>query len=179
MVSLTQWSPVGSRLVYFTTEFKAMAVPTEGGTRAPQALTDTTEFMGMQMISPDGRWLASVMGDLPNIQIFAQSLTGPAARWQISTAPAFNPRWTKGGRELIYEGMDGRLMSTSIDIENGFHAGTPVFLFQLPRSSPALDVTSWTCDDAGARFFVLTAQRSRTPGVIDVVTNFHGLVSRK
>ncbi len=177
--NLTQWTSVDSRLVFFSSRFKSMFVPAEGAVRIPAALVDSTQFMAQQQISPDGRWLAFVRGNLPNVHVYVQSLVGPPGRWQISTTPAQMPRWTRGGREIVYEGWDGRLMAVECDTKDGFHPGTPHALFTLPARSPQVDVTSWTCDADGERFYLTDPEVAQSTGTIEVVTDFNALVSRR
>jgi hypothetical protein len=141
--SLTQWSPAGSRLIFWSGTARPFFAPTEGSDRSPRALVDSTQVMAQPRVSPDGRWIAGVMGSNPNWHIFVQSLNGPPGRWQITSTPGIWPRWTRGGKGLVYEGTDGRLMTVDIETRDGFHAGTPRPLFQLPVRSFAPDVCSW------------------------------------
>jgi hypothetical protein len=89
------------------------------------------------------------------------------------------PRWTRGGRELVFESWDGQLMAVDIDTRNGFHAGTPHVLFPLPTRAFAIDVSSWTCDANGERFFLVVPPRVAAAGSIEVVTGFRSLVTRR
>jgi len=176
---LTQWAAAGSRLVYFTLAGKTCAVPTEGAVRAPVVIGDTLRGSTQAAISPDGRWVAFAAGTVPTVNIYVQSLAGPPGRWQISTASAFRPRWTKGGRELVFEGWDGRIMAADIDATNGFHAGSPKPLFTLPTRSFSIDLFSWSCDASGEHFWVVVPPRSAESSVVEVVTDFQSLVSRR
>ena len=71
-------------------------------------------------VSPDGRWLAGGMNAGSINQVFVQSLTGTPGRWQITSQGGGFPRWVRGGRELVYEGPDGQMMSVEIDTRSGF-----------------------------------------------------------
>jgi len=178
-LNLTQWSANGSRLVYWTGRAKAYDIALDVPTRAPRALVDSTLAFIQSVISPDGRWVVGVIGRAPEWQIFVQSLTGPPGRWQISRTPGVWPRWAKGGREILYEGVDGQLMSVDVDGQGSFRAGTPVPLFKLPAGSFSGAATSWGCDEAGEQFFIFTPPPQRASGVIEVVSRFESLVSRK
>jgi len=177
---LAQWAAAGSRLVYYDLFQRGLfAAPTEGSDRAPTKLNQPQQLAVQAQISPDGRWLALVTGERSNPQVFVQSLTGAPGRWQISVKTGIMPRWTRGGRELIYEELGGRLMAVDIDTKTGFQVGTPHLLFNLPMSAFGINGTSWGVDAAGEKFALVTPPRVTSNGTIEVVTDFKSLVSRK
>jgi len=177
--SLSQWAAAGSRLAFFTGNFSSYAVPTEGADRIARALGDSTENFGHPKISPDGRWMSFTMGLVPNVHVYVQSLVGPPGRWQISTTAGFQAHWVKNGRELVYEGFDGRLFAVPIEAGESFRAGTPRPLFELPSRSSDVDQLPWTCDANGETFYLLTPLRAAESGIVEVVTDFASLVRRK
>jgi Tol biopolymer transport system component len=180
---LTQWSAAGSRLVFFTGDFLGRSVAADGPDRSVRAVGDSLAVAGQQQISPDGRWLAFATGtSTRDVNVYVTSLTGPAGRWQISTSPAIEPHWTRGGRELVFEGFDGRIMAVEIDTQSAFHAGKPQPLFSLPASSPDPTSTLWGVDSSGERFFLMFPNArplSTAAAAIEVITDFRSLVSRK
>jgi Tol biopolymer transport system component len=177
--SLTAWIFDRSRLLYSTPDFRAFEVAVEGPAPNASPLIDSVQFRGHNQMSPDGRWLAFVQGAAPNIHVFVQTLEGTAGRWQISTAPAIRPRWVRGGRGLVFEGLDGRLMEVDIDTSAGFRPGTPRPLFTLPVAAAGPELFTWSCDSAGERFFVLVPPTARTTGIVEVVSDFASLVNRR
>ena len=179
--SLTNWSKSGSRLLYSTGTLKGGAISMDDPTHARHPIGDTTAFMAQPQMSPDGRWLAFASGtSASDVQVYVVSLEGPPGRWQISSTPAFAPRWTRGGRELVFEGQDQRLMAVAIDTRTGFHAGMPQPLFSLPAPSPDIDLATWDVSEDGNRFFLLFPNsRIQATPTIEVVTDFQSLVSRK
>jgi hypothetical protein len=133
--------------------------------------------MAHTTVSPDGRWAAYASNEGGgNPQIYVQSLTGVPGRWQISTQIGIWPRWTQGGRELVYE-TGTELVAVEIDTRDGFHPGTPRALFALPVPGDAY-TRYWATED-GRRFFLLTAPRVQQTSVIEVVTDFASLVNRR
>jgi len=177
---LAQWAAAGSRLVYYDLfQRELWAAPTEGSNRAPTQLNEPHQVAGQAQISPDGRWLAFVTGDRSNPQVFVQSLTGAPGRWQISVKSGFMPRWTRAGRELVYEEFGSRLMGVDIDTKTGFHAGTPHLLFNLPMPAFGANGMSWGVDAAGEKFVLVTPPPVPSTGSIEVVTDFKSFVSRK
>jgi len=177
--SLTHWTPSGSRLVFNSGAFFGFSAAADGPDRALHALADSTQRMAHARISPDGRFVAFAFGTLPEVHVYVMSLQGAPGKWQISTTPGIRPIWTRAGHEIVYEGLDGRLMSVDVDLTGGFRAGMPQPLFALPVRSPAVDIASWTCDENGERFFLVVGPAMQGSGVIEVVTDFHSLVSRK
>ena len=88
-------------------------------------------------------------GQAPNFQVYVRSLAGPPGRWQISTTGGLAPRWTKGGREIVYAMLDGRLMAVDIDTSAGFHPGTPRYLFTVPSRLSSIGTFAWDVDATG------------------------------
>jgi Tol biopolymer transport system component len=163
-----------------TGDGQAKFLETEGNAHETRPLLESTQFLTNPKISPDGRWVAVTTGAPPGLYVYVQSLQGPPGRWQISTAPGRKSTWTKEGREIVYEGMDGRLMAVDIDTREGFHAGTPRPLFQLPLANLNREVGTWSCDASGERFVLITPERNRSAvRTIEVVTDFQSLVSGK
>ena len=181
--TLYQWASAGSRLLFASPQFKGFVVASDGAARHPIPLPDSTLFLAQQQISPDGRWLLYATGTNNDVNVYVQSLEGPPGRWQISNQFAVWPRWTKDGREIVYEGnyegSSGVLMAVDIDTRNGFHAGTPHKLFGLPAASSRPDQAAWSCDAAGETFYVVVPPRAQRSGNIEVMTAFNELVSRK
>jgi Tol biopolymer transport system component len=179
-VFLSQWAAAGSRFVAYPLRAGTLVAPSEGGDRAFRPILDSTFSFIHARISPDGRWVAGTLGGLPDVHVYVQSLEGPPGRWQISSAPGRRPTWTKGGSELVYEGMDGRLMAVDIDTRTGFHAGTPKALFSLPVRSFSRTVGSWACDERGERFLLITPDRKKSSDrSLEVVTDFASIVNRR
>jgi Tol biopolymer transport system component len=179
-LALAQWDAAGQQLHYFTTRGRLYAVAAAGPDRAPRALSDSTQEVAQQQVSPDGRWMAYTMGAQPNLHVYVESLSGTPGRWQISSSQAIQPVWARGGRELIFEGWDGRLMVVDVDTREGFHAGTPRPLFTLPVRTSGIDLKPWTTDAAGEKFYLLTTPAgSRGTGIVEVVTDFASLVQRR
>jgi Tol biopolymer transport system component len=81
--------------------------------------------------SPDGKWVAYVSNDSGRQQIYICAFADPGDHQQVSTAGGSNPRWTRGGKELVYRGGDGRLMAVSVtdtgSAKLGIGQTTPLF----------------------------------------------------
>ena len=174
---VTQWAPDGSALLFTSSDFHLLEIPIGSG--APHPIGDSTSFAALCRLSPDGRWAAYTQGNLPNIHVFVEGVAGATGRWQISTSPGFRPFWVRGGRGIVFEGLDGRLMEVDIDTRDGFHPGMPRPLFALPLPSTGAELSSWTCDAAGEHFYLLTPNSKSATGIVEVVTDFPALVRRR
>jgi hypothetical protein len=89
------------------------------------------------------------------------------------------PEWTRGGRELLFETLDGRLMAVGIETTSGFRAGIPAELFHLPMGSPGVGATSWAVSADGERLYVLVPPRNTAVAKLEVLTDFARLVGHK
>ncbi|HEU4724554.1 MAG TPA: protein kinase [Candidatus Eisenbacteria bacterium] len=176
---LWQWAAAGSQAIMGTINGEMFTSPTDGSAREWRRLVDASLTGGHAQISPDGRWLAYAFGTARDVQVYVQSLTGTPGRWQISNSLAMFPRWTKGGREIVFEGLDGRLMAVDIDTAAGFRPGTPRALFLLPMRSSAFAAASWSVDASGEKFALVVPPPQSATSSIEIVTDFQTLVTRK
>ena len=99
-----------------------------------------------------------------------QAFPGPGGKTQISPDGGTEPRWAKGGRELLYR--NGRQMM-SVDIEDGseLRASAPTMLFagEFLRNQRYhdYDVTS-----DGERFIMIAPAPDAQKAHIEVVLNW-------
>jgi eukaryotic-like serine/threonine-protein kinase len=77
--------------------------------------------------SPDGQWLAYASNESGSFEVYVRPFPGPVGQWQISTAGGQYPLWSRDGRELVYETLDGRVMAVSYSAKHGS------FTFDKPR----------------------------------------------
>jgi Tol biopolymer transport system component/tRNA A-37 threonylcarbamoyl transferase component Bud32 len=70
------------------------------GTEQPFATSEADERS--PVLSPDGRWLAYVSDESGRREVYVRPFPTGAGRWQISSEGGIEPRWSKGGREIIY-----------------------------------------------------------------------------
>src|SRR5262249_5279337 len=119
------WSRDGRFLLYSSSKSPALVnqdlwvLPLEGN-RTPFPFLQTRFDEGFGFFSPDGRWVSyrsNETGD-PEIYLrpFIASPTSPAGtgKWIVSNGGAQNlSRWRDDGKELIYENLQGALMSVS------------------------------------------------------------------
>ncbi len=83
-------------------------------------------------IAPNGRFVAYNSDESGHPEVYVRPFPNLSARrWQLSTAGGAQPRWTRGGRELLYRDGQGRVMSVTVrgDSIDGFDHSKPVSLF--------------------------------------------------
>ena len=112
-----------------------------------------TPFMEINPeISPDGRWLLYQTNESGRGEVYVQSLLDDGGKWQISTDGGTRPKWTREGREIVFQARDRTLMAVEVRLEPAFSPGVPTLLFH-PRTREIFgrqyDVTS-----DGNRFLV-------------------------
>jgi eukaryotic-like serine/threonine-protein kinase len=104
--------------------------------------------------SPDSRWVAYQVFTSGAPTIYVSPVGGSGAKWQVSTAGGYNPRWRGDGKELYYiTPRDLTIMAANVEGSGSeFHVGavTPLFATHA-ASNPnySYDVTS-----DGQRFLI-------------------------
>jgi Tol biopolymer transport system component len=138
--TLSDWSPDGRYLVYISNG-DVFAQPLSAdlaagkicrglsvgadvicggvtGTGKPLQITSTPSAENDARISTDGRWIAYVSNERGRNEIYIQSFPqGGGVRLQVSKEGGIQPRWTDGGRRLMYfepTTPGGRYLSVSI-----------------------------------------------------------------
>lgn len=121
--------------------------------------------------SPDARWLAYSSNESGRAEVYVQSLVDDGGKWQISTDGGIYPEWTRGGNEIVYQGIDNKLVAVDVRLRPAFEAGTPKLLFD-PRLRTTLQGRPWDVTADGERFLVNRALEA--PGVepITLVQNW-------
>ncbi len=129
-----EWSPDGHWLLVNLTSEKTgddiwilpMDRPTEARPLITTAADDETP-----RFSPDGKWLAYASSGAGRRDIYVQDFPEGKHRWQVSTTGGFEPFWSAGGREILYQAPGGSVMSAQIHAANGLLRDAPHELFQL------------------------------------------------
>jgi len=87
------------------------------------------------------------------MEIYVQSLGADGGKWQISTDGGIFPSWTRGGREIVFQGRDNKLLAAEVRLEPSFSAGVPRPLFD-PLIDSASPARMWDVSPDGERFLV-------------------------
>jgi serine/threonine-protein kinase len=120
--------------------------------------------------SPDGRWLAYDSDESGRREVYLQSFPDLGRlRRQISTSGGAEPRWTRGGRELVYRSGDS-VFAVGVVPATG-ETGRPGFLFA--GSYPAeLFTGNYDVEPDGRRFLMIKVPPESAPRRIDLVLNW-------
>jgi serine/threonine-protein kinase len=153
------YSPDGRFLVLseesLETGFDLWIVNLEDLNRAPLLATPFDERSAR--LSPDGRTLAYASNESGRFEIYATSFPEPGARLQVSVTGGEHPRWTRGGREIVFFSGE-EIMAVGIETAAGLEAGEPRKLFPFRPLLPQLEGAYRSYYDAssdGERFLLV------------------------
>jgi serine/threonine protein kinase/Tol biopolymer transport system component len=185
--AVTEWSPDPSLLLYqVLTEshpwWTEWALPLSGD-RKPVPILQSETREGRKYaghLSPDGHWSAYVSFETGTPEIYIERFMAHTGKIQISHGGGTHPRWTRGGRELVYWSAPGQGGVASVDIDltpSGVRAGMPRPLISTPilnmiDGRPHYDVTR-----DGQRFLLRQPVGSGPP-TITVIFNWPDKLKR-
>jgi Tol biopolymer transport system component len=176
------WSRDGRFLVYYQSGGKTRGdlwlLPMTGERKPTPYLA--TEFEEREArFSPDGRWMAYLSDETGRQEVYVQPIPVSGAKWQISTAGGFQPRWRADGKELFFLGADRKLMAVVVRAGSSFDAGVPAALFETRIPAP-LPTTPQLYDPApdGQRFLMITSHAETTGTPLTVAVNWLAGVKR-
>lgn len=139
---------------------------------SPLIATQLTEYS--PVASRDGKWIAWVSNETGRFEVYAASLTNPAAgKWPISTAGGNNPRWSHRGDEIFYLDDRSNLVAVRVRTSPTFAIESARVLFnasdftQLAVSRRNYDVAA---DDQ--RFLMVQRAGGARSGQLVVVENW-------
>ena len=148
------------------------------GSDAPRAVAVNGNGRGAPVISPDGRWIAyTERATAGASDVYVQSMKG-AARRQLSSGGGGQPRWTKGGRELVYRNGDAMLASP-FDPATG-EPGISVELFRRPSAGQVYGgrTAGFDVSPDGQRFFLAIPQQQERASTVRLVLNWRRELER-
>ena len=98
------------------------------GSTPPRPLTASGVAERSAAFSPTGQWIAyeELTHGQPNVYLVAAD--GSGGRRQISVEGGEQPRWTRGGREVVYR-RGSAMMAVAVNPATG-EAGKPILLFR-------------------------------------------------
>jgi WD40 repeat protein len=125
-------------------------------------------------LSPDGRWYVyeESEGTLA-AEVYVRAADGNGGRRQISAEGGTQPRWTKGGREIVYRRGEA-MIATPFDPAKG-EAGLPVTLFrkpEIPSAGGGFRTRGYDVLPDGSRFLMISPVFRPRAGEVVVITNW-------
>jgi serine/threonine-protein kinase len=130
------WHPSGRFLIYVettpATSLDLMLLPVDGDETSgwkfgkPEPFVNTPADETAPAFSPDGRWVAYQSNESGRAEVYVRPFPGPGGYWQVSTGGGRAPVWSSTQHELLYVGVDNRIMSALYSVKNdSFVAETP------------------------------------------------------
>ena len=113
------WSRDGRFIVYSVLSAKTATdlwvLPQDGSTKA-FVFKQTPSDEGGAKFSPDGHWMTYQSNETGRIEIYVERFPGPSRSTVVSTSGGTAPAWRDDGREIIYKGLDDRVMAVPISL---------------------------------------------------------------
>ncbi|MGD8278957.1 MAG: protein kinase [Gemmatimonadota bacterium] len=169
----------GSRLLFESntlpeSTIKSVAMDGSGGIETVQAPAEGD--LSSPQVSPDGRLLAFTSEQSGREEVYVARWPGMSNRQTVSLDGGTEPRWTKGGRELVFR-HGTAFLALTLDPESA-ELGTPRVLFNAPIVDTQLSNTSYDVTADGERFIMATRPTDRAPRRVMVITRFFELLKR-
>ena len=149
--------------------YQIWSVPMDGSAAGAPLLTSESGDIGDPTLAPNGRWLAYTSTESSSSEIYVTAYPEVArGRRQVSAGGGDEPRWTRGGRELVYR-SGRRMMAVAVDPATA-ELGSPTVLF----TGDYMDSNEWSYDVTpdGERFLMLRRPPGTEPRQVVVVTNW-------
>jgi eukaryotic-like serine/threonine-protein kinase len=175
----TDWSPDGRYVLYQGTStrgYGVFAVPASGG--QPIEISDGPFGDSGAEISPDGKWVAFNSHSTPNrSDVYVQSFPKGDRRYQISSNGGTNPKWSKGGQEVVFlSDDDTQLLSARLKGTANLSLENPKVVMNLRLwTGPPRPLTHYDVVSTGDRFVVDVMVRPPTRAPLRIL--FGGLGS--
>lgn len=179
----------GSRLLFESNtlpESSIRSVTLDGSGSVETIHAPAAGALASPQLSPDGRLLAFTSQQSGREEVYVASWPGMENRQTVSLDGGTEPRWTKGGRELVFR-HGTAFLALTVDPESS-ELGTPRVLFNAPMvgseaslPSTVYDQPSRTTYDVtadGERFIMATRPPERTPRRVMVITNFFEVLTQ-
>jgi serine/threonine-protein kinase len=168
----TSISPDGTVLAFSESDPDSdiWLLPLDGGSE-PTAFLSTPYNEGEAAFSPDGRWIAYSSDESGRSEIYVQAYPNPeGGRIHVSTEGGVEPRWTRGGAELVYRHRN-RMLAAAIDPRSG-EPGSPQVLFEGTYAWAGGNSHSYDVTPDGSRFLMAKTPPESAPRQAYVVLNW-------
>ena len=166
MLAYGQLTPGGDRA--------AWTLPLVGGGPPVRMLPPGIRAGGARF-SPDGRYLAFLSSESGTSEAYVAPYPGPGERVRLSTGGASALCWPRGSNEILYDSVDGKVVSVPMRTAPQLQLGTPRALFTLNSdgSWPDFDVTP-----DGQRILAVVPRVDASQLPLTIVVNWPQAVGR-
>ncbi len=104
-------------------------LPLAGG--KPSPLLDSRFDETDLRFSPDGRSIAFVSDESGRYEVYVAPFPFTGAKTRVSAGGAYQPRWSRDGRELFYQSFDRHLVAVPVRAAATLELGSPAPLFSF------------------------------------------------
>ena len=164
----TSWSADG-RFVAFVAQYPEtdadIWIAPLAGDRRPWAYLATSAQESGGAFSPDGRWLAYASTESGRSEVYVRSFPRPGPKRQVSFDGGMQPKWTRGGREIVYRslGPAPKMMAVPVELGAVLRAGTPRPLFADAYRNWVAEMPGYDVSRDGERFLMIEEPPSAAP----------------
>jgi serine/threonine protein kinase len=183
-----EWTPDGRALLYLQMNPEnrtSLWIASLGAKEEAHPVLGSSYEEGNTAISPDGRWLAYVTDESGQPEVYTQRLdlqSGTAhaqrPRTQVSGDGGSYPRWRGDGKEIFYQGRNGKLTAVAVKPaalgQDALESETPRALFSLPVTYNA--AYSYDVSRDGQRFLVVAPFRRQSREPLTVIVNWRAVL---
>ncbi len=141
-----------------------------GATRAPYVLLDVPFSTSSPRFSPDSRFIAFVSEESGRAEVYVAPVADPSSKRRISPAGGTRPRWTRSGRELIYQTLDDLLMAVPVTLGPTIQSGVPDALFRVE----SFQTFNYEVTADGTRFLVNVVSDPMADRTVTVISSWPG-----
>ncbi len=146
------------------------SVPLDGSGKPHVVLTSNEGHLDDPRVSPDGHWLAYSLAAFGRTEVYLSPWPDLSkSRTQVSVTGGSEPRWTRGGREIVFLDRD-TMMAAAVDPATGTVARpVPLFHdnFELDLNAINYDVTP-----DGSKFLMVMLPPGSEPRQVVVISNW-------
>ena len=136
--------------------------------------------------SPDGRWLAYQSNESGTEDVYVRPFPPPASgqgsRWQVSNTGGTSPRWSRNGRELMYQAGD-QIMAVSYTVSGDAFVADKPRVWIAALGGPTTIANVWDLAPDGKRVLVVTpvegADATKAEHHVVFLQNFFDELRRK
>jgi Tol biopolymer transport system component len=180
--ALNEWSRDGRFLLFYTGGATAgdLSVYAAGQAGEPKIVPLLKEPYVERggSFSPDGRWFVYTSNESGKFEVYARafdaaSITANGDQFIVSRGGGQAPHWSRDGKEIFYQALDGTITAVPVATSPAFKAGAPQALFKTPV------VPFWDVTADGKKFLIPVSGGANSPAPYKVVLNWTSTLNKK